>query len=89
MTKHRSTSLAIATAVALSLPASASAKPVYDDGLVGASPQAQGTHADSTDLTIPLAGGTLVLLAAGAGLVRYRIRSVSAPGAIGGRPATV
>ena len=90
MTKHRFTSVAIATAVALSLPASASAKPVYDSGLVGASPQsAQGTHADGTDLTIPLAGGSLVLVLAGVGLVRYRVRSASVPAAIGGRPAAV
>ena len=85
MTKHRFTTLTIAASVALGLPASASAKPVYDSGLVGASPQE--VSQDSTDLTIPLAGGSLVLLVAGVGLVRYRIRSASAPAAIGGRPA--
>ena len=39
MTKHRFTSLAIATAVALSLPASASAKLVYDNGVARTSPK--------------------------------------------------
>ncbi len=87
MTKHRSTTLTIAASVALGLPASASAKPVYDNGLAGASPQEVRT--DSASLTIPLAGGSLVLLVAGAGLVRYRVRSASAPAAIGGHPAVV
>ena len=38
MTKHRITALTIATAVALGAPASASAKPVYDNGLVRSKP---------------------------------------------------
>ena len=39
MTKHRFTTLTIAAAVALSLPASASAKPIFDNGLIRTSPQ--------------------------------------------------
>ena len=39
MTKHRITALTIAAAVALAVPASASAKPVYDGGLIRTSPK--------------------------------------------------
>ena len=39
MTKHRITALTIAAAVALGAPASASAKLVYDNGLIRTSPQ--------------------------------------------------
>jgi hypothetical protein len=87
MTKHRFTTLTITAALALGLPASASARPVYDNGLVGASPQ--GTPADGTDLTMPLAGGSLALLLAGAGFVRYRVRTASGRAATGGHRAAV
>jgi hypothetical protein len=38
MTKHRITALTIAAAVAVGAPASASAKPIYDNGLVRSKP---------------------------------------------------
>jgi len=73
MLNHRISTVTAAaiTAAALTVPSAASAAPVYDNGLVGGTPP-QEVRADGQSPALPFAGGALVVLLSGAGVVALR-----------------
>src|SRR4051794_9913424 len=77
-TSRRASALALVTCAALSLPATASARPTQDLPAFGppVDQVREPTPGDSPAVAISLAGGALALVAAGGGYVALRGRRV-------------
>jgi hypothetical protein len=72
-TSRRASALAIVASAAISLPATASARPIDDPAITRPADQVQAsTPGDGPVLAISLAGGALVLAMAGGGYLALR-----------------